>query len=244
MTPQEKVVEAIRSQIGQNYFSMNYGSDVGYAGTMGTNYVGAGWGCAQLCAYGFNSTMKTHYLGSVWNFVGDAFGQEVAQGGGQFVTVDTPEIGDVIAYRRRGCLGNDYDDYGHVAIYAGNDRIIGAWGEGTPSNVEYWSEGVIECNINYQSLGNGYIILRNTRYENTQPDEEDEMFCIIQPNDESILWYFDGTTIHPLGHPDEAEAIRKVYRETHNGAEIPSFKLGTKGAPWATRLKDAIKRKL
>lgn len=72
----------------------------------------------------------------------------------------------------------------------------------------------------------------------------DEMICIIQPNEESILWYIDGANVHPLAHPDEAEAIRKLYKETHGGEKIPEFKFGTKSAPWATRLKDALCRKM
>ena len=71
---------------------------------------------------------------------------------------------------------------------------------------------------------------------------EDEMICIIHPNDKSYLAYFDGQQFHPLAHPDEAEALNKVYQATHGGKSIPHLKLGTKNAPWATRLVDAISR--
>lgn len=71
---------------------------------------------------------------------------------------------------------------------------------------------------------------------------EDEMICIITPNDKSYQMYFDGARLHPLGHPDEAEALNKVYQATHGGKSIPGVKLGTKNAPWATRLADALAR--
>lgn len=75
-------------------------------------------------------------------------------------------------------------------------------------------------------------------------DESEEiMECIFQPNEESYLMYYDGVELHPLHHPDEAEAIRMVYRETHGGREMPSFKLGSPAAPWATRFVNAVQRK-
>lgn len=72
--------------------------------------------------------------------------------------------------------------------------------------------------------------------------EGDEMVCIIQPNGEGYLEYFDGTKVHPLAHPDEVTAIDMVYQATHGGAHIPCLALGTKDAPWATRLHDAVGR--
>jgi len=73
--------------------------------------------------------------------------------------------------------------------------------------------------------------------------EEDEMACLIQPNGEGYLMYYDGTELHPLAHEDEAEAIRTVYRATHGGRDIPQFQLGSPEAPWATRFVNAIQRK-
>lgn len=76
----------------------------------------------------------------------------------------------------------------------------------------------------------------------TPTQMEDEMYCLIQPNEESYLCYFDGQKLHPLGHPDEAEALQMVYMATHNGQRMPLVKLGQKTAPWATRLAAALKR--
>lgn len=66
-----------------------------------------------------------------------------------------------------------------------------------------------------------------------------KMECLIQPNGEARMVYFDGTTIHPLTHPDQMVAIQEVYRRC-NGTDIPCFALGSKDAPWATRLFEAV----
>ena len=83
--------------------------------------------------------------------------------------------------------------------------------------------------------------------ENTQPttkdDLEDEMICLIKPNGENRMVYVDGANVHPLAHPDEMTAIQDVYRMTHGGREIPTFEYGTKEAPWAGRLFEALSRK-
>lgn len=69
------------------------------------------------------------------------------------------------------------------------------------------------------------------------------MQCIIQPNDENYLVFYDGVNLHPLAHPDELEAVQMVARQTL-GKELPAFKLGTKNAPWATRFFSAVQRSM
>ena len=68
------------------------------------------------------------------------------------------------------------------------------------------------------------------------------MHCIFRPNMEGYPMYYDGVNMHPLHNPDEAEAIKMVYRQTHGGKEIPIFELGTPEAPWATRFANAVQR--
>ena len=75
-----------------------------------------------------------------------------------------------------------------------------------------------------------------------EENEEDEMVCLIQPDKQSRLVYYDGTVAHTLHHPDEAEAIRIVYRATHGGREIPTLQLGSPEAPWANRFMNAVQR--
>lgn len=73
----------------------------------------------------------------------------------------------------------------------------------------------------------------------TNNDEEDMMQCIIQPNEESRLVYFDGQRIHNLTNPDQVKALQIVANQC--GRTLPCFALGSKTAPWATRLEEALK---
>ena len=73
----------------------------------------------------------------------------------------------------------------------------------------------------------------------TDTDEEDFMQCIIQPNGESRLVYFDGQRLHNLTHPDQVEALQMVAKQC--GRTLPCIALGSKTAPWATRLEEALK---
>lgn len=77
----------------------------------------------------------------------------------------------------------------------------------------------------------------------TPTQTEDDMYCIFQPDGKGYLCYFDGQEIHPLSHPDEAEALQMVYMATHNGQRMPVFQLGSEDSPWAARLADVLKRK-
>jgi hypothetical protein len=80
--------------------------------------------------------------------------------------------------------------------------------------------------------------------DNKQSDgqSEDEMVCLIQPDGKNYIAYFDGSKLYALGHEDEANAIREVYKKTHNGAKIPEFAFGSEKAPWSKRLLDAVSR--
>ncbi len=69
--------------------------------------------------------------------------------------------------------------------------------------------------------------------------QENRMQCIIQPNGEGRLVYFDGTKCHNLTDPDQVAALNEVARQTL-GHELPCFKLGSKTAPWYTRLLQAV----
>ena len=89
-----------------------------------------------------------------------------------------------------------------------------------------------------------YVLRKIDKPEQRRGQGADEMICLIQPNEDGILWYIDGANVHPLAHPDEATAIRDIYRKTHDGEEIPEFVYGSPDAPWATRLKDALCRKM
>ena len=68
-----------------------------------------------------------------------------------------------------------------------------------------------------------------------------KMECLIRPNGEDYMVYFDGTKAHPLTHPDEMTAIQEVFRKCY-GYDMPCFEYGDKGAPWATRLFEGASR--
>lgn len=75
-----------------------------------------------------------------------------------------------------------------------------------------------------------------------ETQEEDEMICLIHPDDESTMYYFDGSKLRPLAHQDEQKALEEVYAATHGGKAIPKVKLGTSTAPLGARLKALLKR--
>lgn len=75
--------------------------------------------------------------------------------------------------------------------------------------------------------------------DTTNNDEENAMQCIIQPNGENHLVYFDGQKLHTLTHPDQVKVLQMVANQC--GRILPCFALGSKTAPWATRLEEALK---
>ena len=145
-TLRDKVVERARSQIGVRYYSM-------HTGPRGSAV--EGWGCAMFYAWCLNQTLGTGYYGSCWNFAGDALGQGTNQGGGEFEFISASEAqpGDAVLYAQAGHDGKDYDDYGHIALYVGGGRVIGAMGSGTPGSAGYLNIGIKETDVGRQSLG-------------------------------------------------------------------------------------------
>lgn len=151
----DQMVRLAMSRVGEPYFSMNYSAEDGYAGWMGTHRIGAGWGCAQFVAYCHNVALGTSYVGSCYNFAGDALGQGENQGGGEFEFIKASEAqpGDVVLYGAAGYDGTDYDDYGHIALYLGGGRVIGAMGGGKPGDDGYRNIGIKETDVAKQTLG-------------------------------------------------------------------------------------------
>lgn len=71
---------------------------------------------------------------------------------------------------------------------------------------------------------------------------DDEMICLLQLDDETGMRFYDGGVVHPLSNADEMEAIKRVYKATHGGRDIPVVKLGSKDAPFGHRFLDAVTR--
>ena len=143
----------------------------------------------------------------------------------------TPQPGDILL-----------NDENHVAVWLGDCLAQASHDEnGNIAGGTTGDQGGETVLIDYYDYPwNCYMRYMEQSQETTNGD--DDMVCIFQPNGESGLIYYDGTAFHPLGHPDEAEAINMVYKQTHGGESIPMFPLGTKKAPWATRFMEAATR--
>lgn len=235
--------------LGEDYYSMNYSASDGYAGSMGTHYIGKGWGCAQFVACCFNTIIGTRYLGSVWNYAGDALGQGVNQGGNEWCFIDDPLPGDAVVYIKPGHNGLDYNDYGHIALYVGDGMVVGAMGSGTPGSAGYLNIGISETTIAGQSIDGGWRYIRCARLDGEQPEREEEKIeengahmleCIIDIQDDHA-GYTKGMQIHwtPLGfeyvnHPDSLKILDEmsVY---YTGKPLMRVKSGA-NYPWIERL--------
>ena len=124
----------------------------------------------------------------------------------------------------------------HVAIVtkdapAGARITVIAQNVGVRQNARIMSE--IPASLGYLRPRNQQPITGETT------SQENKMQCIIQPNGENYLVWFDGTKCHNLTHPDQVTALQMVAKQTL-GHELPCFRLGTKGAPWYTRFLQAL----
>ena len=129
----------------------------------------------------------------------------------------------------------------HVAIALGNG-LLGQAGHdenwrnhGGQSGDQTGDETVIKPMYDYPW---DFILRPPDSDEEQQPiikRKRRKMECLIRPNGENYMVYFDGVKAHPLQHPDEMIAIQMCYKQC-TGEDIPCFEMGTPEAPWATRL--------
>lgn len=125
------------------------------------------------------------------------------------------------------------NEVNHVALYVGNNQLA-----------EFSSDydGVSGDSSGREASVHGYYnfpwdcILR---YSGNSERRTTIMQCFFHVDNEGIMNYFDGISIHPLGHPEEMEVIQEVYR-ANNGKDMPSFQWT---AAQFKRFKDAITRK-
>ena len=244
MGKREEVVERAYQHLGEDYYSMNYSAPDGYVDGIGTHYIGAGWGCAQFVACCFNTTIGTSYVGSVWNYAGDALGEDVNQGGFEWYFVDEPEAGDAVVYITSGHNGEDYSDYGHIALVVDENTVIGAMGRGTPYSGNYLNIGISETTVAGQSIGGGWRYIRCARLDGEQPEHEEQkteengegmLACIISIDDDhhgykknmQVLWTPMG--FEYINHPDSISLLDemsvyytgKPLMRVHSGADHP-----------------------
>ncbi|MBL1228213.1 glycoside hydrolase family protein [Enterococcus sp. BWB1-3] len=64
------------------------------------------------------------------------------------------------------------------------------------------------------------------------------MQCFFRVTNESLVYYFDGKGLTPIGNPDEINILNDIYK-ANNGKAMPSFVLDK---PWFVRLSDVAKR--
>ncbi|MCB5951949.1 CHAP domain-containing protein [Enterococcus sp. BWT-B8] len=65
-----------------------------------------------------------------------------------------------------------------------------------------------------------------------------KMQCFFRVTNESLVHYFDGKRLTPIGNPDEINILNDIYK-ANNGKAMPSFVLDK---PWFVRLSDVAKR--
>lgn len=191
----------------------------------------------------FQSYVGVHDLGMPFEPSASAAG--VAWQGWR-VDVSDAQPGDWVLFNWDG--RQDFGWADHIGLVEWFDHESGYFGtiEGNTGG----GEGIVaRCT---RSVYNGYACAffrppydeAPTNDESTKPNGKKgrKMECIIRPNGENYLVYFDGTDAHPLAHPDEATAINEVYKRC-NGTDMPMFEFGSKDAPWATRLFEGASRK-
>lgn len=197
MGKREEIIERAYQHLGEDYYSLNYSAPDGYGG-IGTHRVGYGWGCGHYVACPFNTTIGTSYVGSVYNYAGDALGQSVNQGGGEWYFVDDPEPGDAVVYIASGHNGLDYDDYGHIALYVGDGMVVGAMGRGTPGEARYLNIGISETTVAAQDIGGGWRYIRCSRLDRQDPPRPTienlgvgAVYRFFDPNNGDHFWTAD-----------------------------------------------------
>jgi hypothetical protein len=132
---------------------------------------------------------------------------------------------------------------GHTAIYIGDGMQAEAlWSEDHSYDGAPGDQTGGETLVREYPAGGWTYILRPPAKETI--DLEDEMICVFRPNgdEKQPLCYYDGSKVHPIADPDELESVRMVYKQTHNGKDIPIFDLGAPTAPYATRFINLTQR--
>ena len=181
---------------------------------------------AQEC-YGVSqaaTSTTSGYADSVYTAKYDAT-DELQAKFGKIAATATAQAGDVAFW----AYGSSSYPQSHVAIVlqdTGGSLLCLSQNPGPPQRLTLTKTGL--C---------GY--LRPLSTATATQNGVNRMQCIIQPNDEERLVYFDGTKIHNLTNPDQVTALQMVAQKTL-GHDLPVFKMGSSSAPWATRLQQAV----
>lgn len=164
-------------------------------------------------------------------YTGNLSSNLTARGWKRLPNNGNPQAGDILL-----------NDVHHVAIYLGDGLLAQASIDerGRASGGAAGDQTGYETNIRSYYNYPWNCFLRYTGQTDTTENEDTmSMACIIQPDGESRLIYFDGTKCHNLTHPDQVTALQTVAQQTL-GHTLPTFQLGSKTAPYALRLKQAV----
>ncbi len=234
MTTAQRVLEIARSQIGYSEYPHN-SNRTKYGEWYGMN--GEPW-CDMFVSWVGD---KAGGSGVIGKFAYCPYHVNWFKKNGRWIgRNETPKPGDVIFFANKGVACH----VGFVESVSGNvvSTIEGNTATGNNDN----GGKVMKRTRTLGTEGSSWYILGYGRpdYENSSISfpiniKEGRMNCIIQPNGEGRLVFYDGVNLHSLTHPDQVEAIQKVARMTL-GKDIPVFVLGSKEAPWATRFFEAV----
>lgn len=157
MSKRDELINLVKAQLGRPYSSM------------GDMFHGSkGWGCAQLVAQCHNKILGTDFVGSCYDFAGDICYRSPNQGF-KFSRTYNPIAGDVVLYYINNNTNDNYN-CGHAALYMGNGRVIGAYGQKQIGEAGNWGD-VRNTSVNSQGLGGAIVYARCKLLEaNTQND--------------------------------------------------------------------------
>ena len=154
-------------------------------------------------------------------------------------------------YIAAGYNGNDFDDYGHIALVVDENTVIGAMGRGTPYSGNYLNIGISETSIAKQDIGGGWRFIRCTRLDGEQPDQgkteengEDMLACIVSIEDDhsgykkgmQVLWTPQG--FEYINHPDCLKILDEI-NVYQTGKPLMRVKSGA-NYPWVERLAQCV----
>lgn len=193
---------------------------------------GGDYDCSELVKVCANCAISGQYDNPIsYMWTGNEY-HELTTHGFEVISPDQVSRGDIVLRE------------GHTEIYLGDGIVGGARIGDDGIDGEQGDQGGWEItNGNYDPDDwEVAFALLGSCVDTTQ--SEDEMICAVKPYDQETMYYVDGANVHPLAHSDELEALRDVYRRTHNGAEMPIFEMGHDGYPIHQRLFDALNRKM
>ena len=132
----------------------------------------------------------------------------------------------------------------HVAMYQGDGKLSEfCWGDngayGNRRGDQSGNEARISSMYSYPWDGVLHYNGKADYYIEGEEEEDMPFAFLCQPDDRDEMWFFDGSVIHRLNHPDQMKAIQDAYRKT-TGKDMPCFELGSKNAPWAARFAQAF----